>query len=230
MVSPVDRQALLELSFDRRSQAWSSWGRLEGDVLSHLINPTFMGGPRWPGMRQAFRVVRQDHAVLVASDGLSDPYDEGEGPADVNGLGLECFVVSSEPIQTLPGTWIFDLVWSASQQAAQHGDLAALLDEYGVLSMELYDIGIPAEHSSRFVNAEGGVGVLLGTREPRVPREIAGPLSPIRLVGATLLTLDELRYIVEGGPGARRDIAERLGSVASSLSRPSLGPDQWPPR
>ena len=52
-------------------------------MLAHLLNLTYMGGPRWPAMRQAFLVARQGGATLVASDGLSDPFDdspEGQAP------------------------------------------------------------------------------------------------------------------------------------------------------
>jgi hypothetical protein len=97
-----------------------------------------MGGPRWPGMRQAYRVARSGRAALIASDGLSDPYDPGTGPADANGLGLELYVVSddrvaragvADPATRYGGTWLHDLVFQASQPAARSGQLAALLDE-----------------------------------------------------------------------------------------------------
>lgn len=92
----INVEETLGESAEERAQTWSKWGKVEDDVLSHLINPTLRGGPRWPAMRQAFRVVRRDGAVLVASDGLSDPFDEGKGEPGINGFGLEFYAISSE--------------------------------------------------------------------------------------------------------------------------------------
>lgn len=80
---------ILQSSFDRRSAAWSAWGRLDGDVLTHLVNPSLTGGPRWPALRQAFRVARHGESILVASDGLSDPFDEEEEEDDEVEIGEE---------------------------------------------------------------------------------------------------------------------------------------------
>ena len=44
----------------------------------HLqVNPALLGGPKWPALRQAFRVVKRSNGnVIMASDGLSDPFDD----------------------------------------------------------------------------------------------------------------------------------------------------------
>ena len=217
-----DIRDVLQASFDRREEAWSQWGTVDGDVLSHLINPHFMGGPRWPALRQAFRVVRSPRGILVASDGLSDPFDSGEGPEDVNGFGLECYALSADPIERVPGSWLFDLVWQMSQFAAQHGDLAALLDDLGVITTELYDVHIPEEHRSQLVNPEGRVGVICGVGEPPIPPGVDGPLSRIRLASVTLLTLSELTYAIERGDSGRRELRTWLGTASSSLRRTAV--------
>jgi hypothetical protein len=56
-----------------------------------------------------------------------------------------------------------------------------------------------------------------------MPPEIRGPLSPIRLVNAKLLTLDELAFAIEGEEAARRSLADSFAHprLASSLVRPS---------
>ena len=182
-----------------------------------------MGGPRWPALRQAFCVVRRARVVLVASDGLSDPFDAGEGPADQNGLGLECFAMSDEPIDEVAGSWLFDLVWQLSQFAADRRDLAALLADLGLMTTELYDVGIPVEYRTRFVNPEGRVGVLFGLVEPPIPAAVVGPLSSIRLVSAKLLTLEELAFAMDRGPAGRRHLAQQFEAplLVSSLRRPS---------
>ncbi len=219
-----DTERLVADSFDLRGRAWERWGALDTDVLAHLINPSFMGGPWWPGLRESFRVARRPDATLVASDGLSDPFDEGEGPADVNGLGLECFAVSDTPVDPVAGSWLFDLVWQLSQFAAARGDITRLLDNLGLVTTELYDVAIPKPHQARFLNAEGRVGVLLGLTEEPIPSVVKGPLSPIRLVSAKLLTVDELAVAVEGGADARRRLAAGFSRpiLASSLTRRSV--------
>jgi hypothetical protein len=216
-------QLLLD-SFNARGSAWERWGRLDGDVLSHLVNPHFMGGPRWPGLREAFRVARRPDAVLVASDGLSDPFDPDEGPADVNGFGLECFAVSDSPLQSLPGTWLFSMVWQISQFAASRGDLGSLLEELGLLTTELHGVEIPGEHRDRFVTSEGRVGVIIGMIEDPVPSVIEGPLSRIRLVNVKLLTVDELAFAMDNGDHGRRELCRRFPTpvLASGLSRRSV--------
>ena len=70
-------EEILEASSHAREECWQQIGTLEPLVLSHLVNPALMGGPRWPAMRQAFRVVRRPNGnVIIASDGLSDPFDD----------------------------------------------------------------------------------------------------------------------------------------------------------
>lgn len=221
------REALLEKSFELRTEAWSKWGEVEPDVLTHLISPTFMGGPRWPAMRQAFRVVRRPGSVLVASDGLSDPFDEDEGPEDLNGVGLEFFAFTGDGLDQIPGSWLFDLVWQMSQLGASHGGIAGLLDEMKLVSTELHDVGIPDEHAGRFVNEAGRVAVLVGMDARPIPAQIEGPLSPIKLVNLKLLTLEELDFVLERGAEGRAELAERFAAtgedaLGSSLRRASM--------
>jgi hypothetical protein len=73
----VPNAALCEASHKARQACWGKVGRVDSDVLSHIINPAFMGGPRWPALRQAFAVIRrpETQTVVLASDGLSDPFD-----------------------------------------------------------------------------------------------------------------------------------------------------------
>ena len=70
-------EELLEKSSKAREQLWEHLGSLEPLVLSHLVNPSLSGGPKWPALRQSFRLVRRDNGnVILASDGLSDPFDD----------------------------------------------------------------------------------------------------------------------------------------------------------
>ena len=86
----------------------------------HLINPAFLGGPMWPGLRQSFRrtttadglgIVSSDGGI-VSSDGLGDPWETGSGAA----IRLGCEVYLASPVcvkidvQELPGIWQLDLL------------------------------------------------------------------------------------------------------------------------
>ncbi len=211
---------------DPVAAAWAGWGELEPDVLGHLINPTFMGGPRWPAMRQAFRVARRAGLTLVASDGLSDPFDEpGEG-GQTNGFELEVYAISSEPVGRVAASWLFQLAWQMAQQCASNGGVADLIDELGLVSTELYDVPIPPELEGRFVNDAHRVGALLAQSVPGLPDSVQGAHSQIRLVNLQLLTLDELGFVVERGEQGREELAARLAAAGvagvSSLARKSV--------
>ncbi len=83
----------LTKSCELRNKFWSGVGKVDSDVVSHLINPAFMGGPQWPSQRQAFVTVRKGTSTIIASDGLSDPFadpDDDEA-ASYNGHGLELY-------------------------------------------------------------------------------------------------------------------------------------------
>ena len=69
---------LLERSAAARKDTWQELGTVEPLVLNDSANPALLGGPKWPALRQAFRVVRPRTGanVILASDGLSDPFDD----------------------------------------------------------------------------------------------------------------------------------------------------------
>lgn len=75
--STASLEELLEKSSKAREQCWESLGGLEPLVLSHLVNPALHGGPKWPALRQSFRLIkRPEETVVLVSDGLSDPFDD----------------------------------------------------------------------------------------------------------------------------------------------------------
>jgi hypothetical protein len=61
-----------------RDAFYATLGTADADVLAPLVNPAFMGGPRWPSLRQAWRVIRRADTILIASDGLSDPFEDDD--------------------------------------------------------------------------------------------------------------------------------------------------------
>jgi hypothetical protein len=73
-------EAFLQATCEARDRFVSSLGVVNPDVLAPLINPSFMGGPMWPDLRQAWRVVRRGSNTIVLSDGLSDPFSDEPEP------------------------------------------------------------------------------------------------------------------------------------------------------
>jgi hypothetical protein len=203
----LQTDAWLQRTKAARDGVFSAWGALEP--------------ARRKAGRPGLRVARQRAATLVASDGLADP----DGRVDQNGLGLEVFAISRAQ-ESVPGSWLGDLVRAVSQQAVRHAGLGPLLHDLGALTVELYDVRIPAEHRTRFVTHEARVCVLLGLTDVELPEVVEGPLASIRLVNVKLLTVDELAFVLQGGNAARRVLMTRLrqqGDVlASSLERESV--------
>ncbi|CAL8469135.1 g8676 [Coccomyxa elongata] len=235
--STATLEDLLEKSSRAREAVWQELGSLEPLVLSHLVSPTLSGGPKWPALRQAFRLVRRPNGnVILASDGLSDPFDDITlGDGNVNGFGLEFYIETpgneiAETIHDVKKSWQFQLLYTVSQLAAGHGGIRAIMDDMKLLSTEAEGVNeaIPEEHRKALVNAAGRVGALLGLQsgsgaEPGSPQENgdaddAGtsmperipdmPLTEVKLVNIKLLTLAELKLITDRGAEGRRRLSE----------------------
>ena len=69
---------LLEQSSAARERVWRSLGSLEPFALGQSPgSSSLMAGPKWPAVRQSFRVVHRPNGnVMIVSDGLSDPFDD----------------------------------------------------------------------------------------------------------------------------------------------------------
>ncbi|HWQ87062.1 hypothetical protein [Brevundimonas sp.] len=237
--APEPPTAEAAASHARLDAWWATIGRVGPDLLAAFVNPAFGGGPMWPGWRRAFRVVRRGDATILATDGLSDPF-LGE-PPEVNGLGLELFVETSdippsclgteEDVAPLARSWAFALLAHVGDLVAGEGEgFAETLDRYGVISIEIPGADEqPAlqQLPPGFIIGDGAIGVLIGAPAPDFRALIDDmPLTAVRIVPVVLLRADELEAIRDGGGEARRAIAERLGAAPSrhrsSLSRPSV--------
>lgn len=211
-----------ENSCKLRNEFWESIGQLDPDVIAHLINPSFMGGPTWPSLRQAFATIRMPEHTIIASDGLSDPYDDMESNtsnAEYNGFGLEVYVLADKIEGLVNTTWEFQLIYQAAQLIANHGSIVSLLEEMTYLTTEFYDVDVPQE----FKNAEGRVGAILGLPDSRIPETVELTLEDVRMVNVKLLLPSELEYVVKHGEEGRAQLAELLikqGNAAlSTLNR-----------
>lgn len=215
-----------EETFRARDEAWARCGEVDPYVLAPLINPAFTGGPVWPNLRQAYKTIRGPVGVILATDGLSDPFDDSwADPPHQNGFALEVYGVT-ETEQRREDGWMFQIVAGFAALVARNGRVHSLLDELGTISTELYDVPIPEPARARFVNDAGRVGVLVGLDAPPVPASCAGPLSAIRLANLKLLTRSELAHVVAHGEGGRAEVTRRIlaapAPLVSSLARAAV--------
>ncbi|WP_103070442.1 suppressor of fused domain protein [Aquimarina sediminis] len=204
-----------KLSCDRRDEFWRSIGEPYPDVISNMINPSFMGGPKWPSLRQAHIGVKTDNATIVASDGLSDPYDDydsNEENKSYNGLGLELYVVSQNKFEDIPSiinSWEFNLLKQVSNTSASNPNLINMLNEYSYISTTVNGSKLP----EGFVDDNGSSGVLLGLESKSIPKKLELSIEKIALINVVLLKPKELEYIIENGAKGRIEIAEKLTTL-----------------
>jgi hypothetical protein len=228
-----------ELSLQARDRFWKAIGSVDPYVLSNMISPGVAGGPKWPTTRQAYLIVRRGDAIILATDGMSDPFEDVDNKA--NGFGMELFVETndikftdqpSDPdYETVRGSWAFELLIETAKLVANSGGLLPMVDKFGVISTEFP--GVSQSHSikdqmpARFITNEDTIGILIGQPAPDFSTEIPGtPLSKVRALPIVLLTAEEVKYIRKGGEAARNEVAGKLAALPhgfrSDLNRPSV--------
>jgi hypothetical protein len=207
-------QERLEATCSAREAYFQKLGEVSSDVWFHLINPTFMGGPSWPALRQGWRSIRQGKHTIITSDGLSDPFDDDLTPNI--GFGIEILG------EDLRASWLFHLVYQVSQNAANHGGFRQTIEKYKIFTMEIASDGYMDDHQ----NEQGRVGLLLGLSDPELPVEAELPGGILRVISAKLLTVPELAYVAEHKQKGREHLCslfEGDGSYhRSSLKRNSV--------
>lgn len=218
-------QQHFDKSCELRDQYWKSIGRVDPDVIAHLINPAFMGGPMWPSVRQAFLTINRPERTILASDGLSDPYDDMEtnaANAPYNGFGLEVYVSTEKLTVPVQSTWQFQLVWQAAQVIADKGSVINMLNDLTYITTEFYNVDVPAE----WMNSENRVGAIIGLPDPVMPGEVQLSIEPVKIVNVKLLTLPELEYVIKNGQEGRTKLAELFtaqgNATMSTLHRTSV--------
>lgn len=200
-----------------RREFWQSIGNLDPMVLSPSINPSFFGGPTWPAFRQGFVKIETPNSVILASDGLSDPYQDSEEPNQ--GLRIECYMESPDiefrlDIGEMGQTWQFAIIDEMAQQFANHGGIYELLQEYEILSMQISFPNLTLPET--YMQPDGIVGVLIGMPAPNIPTYLTLPSETIRLVSIKLLTVSELNYIQEQKTEGREWLSERFVEQGSN--------------
>lgn len=215
-----DREARFGRTCEARDAFWQAWGEVDPQVLAPLINPGLSGLPSWPRLRQAYRTVRRGSLTLLATDGLSDPFDD-PGRSTEQGFGLECFAVTKDVLPSpVQSSWLFDMLFQVSLNAADHGGFRDVIERAGLVSMQLFDVRVPREWS----NDDGSVGVLLNLQDTRgsgVAGTVVLPVESALVVSVKLLAPSEFEYCVQGGSAARAELG-RLFHASGKPQQSSL--------
>ncbi|SEC25700.1 Suppressor of fused protein (SUFU) [Tenacibaculum sp. MAR_2009_124] len=216
-----------KLSCEKREHYWKTTGELFSDVVGNMINPSFMGGPRWPSLRQAHIGVQLENGTIIASDGLTDPYDDYDTNPEnqnYNGVGIELYTITDSKyknIQEIIDSWEFKVLSQVSRMAASNPNISYTLNDYTYISSVVNGIDLP----SQFLNEAGEVGVLLGLKTNEVSSKIQLSIEEVSLVNVSILTKKELDFIMENGAKGRIEIAEKLmkqGYYKLSTNRKSV--------
>ncbi|MCC7680758.1 hypothetical protein [Janthinobacterium sp. FW305-128] len=212
-----------------RDAFYATLGTVDTDVLAPLVNPAFMGGPRWPSLRQAWRVIRRADTIIIASDGLSDPFEDDDDVFVPRGHLLE--VCIEAPLSAFDGdavqaSWLFDLIYQVSQNVADHGSIDLLVQRHGSVSMVLDVRDAPAG----LEDEDEQVGVLLAQGASSIAPSFDTPYGEVMLLAVTALQPAELAFISEAADKAqsRRDLAAALAASPtghwSVAQRPAVIP------
>lgn len=185
---------------DALQSYWEKVGQVDPIVISYIVNPMFLGSPPWPGGKQVFRIIRAAESLIIASDGLSAPFDEDKNILQ-NGFQMEVFIEikgqQAMELDDIKSSAAFALIEEASRQVADWGGITEVLEEFGLASSE-----IPVSSDSipeRFLTSDGRVGVIFGMSAEGRPKIVPNtPLSPVRMVPVTVLLPSEVQKAAEG--------------------------------
>ena len=237
--SPVKSPSPYELTVQARQKFWKSIGSLDPHLMASMSSPRPAGGPAWPTTRQAYLIIRRDASILLATDGMSDPFEDPEKKG--NGFEMELFLETNdvkladhptdEDYAKVRDSWAFELLMETGKLVGDSGGLVPMLDKFGVISTEFP--GVSQSHAikdqvpARFVTEDGSIGILIGQPAPDFDTVIPGtPFSKVKAVPIVLLTADELTFIRKGGETARKEVAAKLAALTSGfrsdLNRPSV--------
>lgn len=207
---------VLEQTAEALDAVWSEVGTVDPVLYTHILNPVFFGGPRWPGLRQAFQKIDNvGRLSIVSSDGLSDPWLEGNSPI---GDGLEVYLASTglvgKDILRLDAVWQFKLLYMAAQVCADNPGIIAALRHYEALILHNIE---PANTPRRWLNTAGKADLIMGVNHPRVPSVVTTPNGEVALVGVALLHPEETAHIDKEGPEARKEVAQKLRQLPAEI-------------
>lgn len=192
-----------------RLRHWQRLGRPNAEPLTYLSDPALHGVPAWPSGRQSYHVVRRSASLVLASDGLSDPFVATRATGE-SGYGVEVFVEIPQAVapdtDALRDSWAFALIEIVAQNIAGFGGISNRLDRDGIVAMAVPLILPPGPG---WVDATGFTGVLIGLPARRIGARIDLPFGPVRFLAVTILRPDEALHAARSAAN-REDLAARL--------------------
>ncbi|MET3722157.1 suppressor of fused domain protein [Sphingomonas trueperi] len=218
--------SVAERSAEARGRFWSALGPASDRILSSAP-----AGSLWPGGHEAYRLIHRGNAILLATDGLSDPFDES---ATANGFEIELFVEGpgeGAPAQVAGDGWMLEVLRRVAAIVAEEQGILRPLERHGPIPLELTNVSSSAAIAARlpahFLTADDVLGVMIGGPEPDFDTRIEDmPLSPVRAVPVVLLTAAELGEIRAGDSDTRDAVIARLKATGvghcSDLQRESI--------
>lgn len=223
---PARIASVADRSAEARGRFWSALGPASDRILSSAP-----AGSLWPGGHEAYRLVHRGSAILLATDGLSDPVAE---EAAANGFGIELFVEGpgeGAPAQVAGDGWMLEVLRRVAAIVAEEQGILRPLERHGPIPLELTNVSSSAAIAARlpahFLAADDVLGVMIGGPDPDFATSIEGmPLSPVRVVPVVLLTAAELGEIRAGDSDTRDAVLARLAASGaghcSDLQRDSI--------
>jgi hypothetical protein len=203
----------------RLDRYWSSIGASDPDLIAYLVNPMFQGKPAWPNTRQAYRIVRPPGSLIIASDGLCDPF-VGTDVTEKQGFGCEVYIEAPEfsaaDFDTLRGSWAFRVIENFAMNVADWRGLSQQIARHGVISTEFDMRGVLPDTA---LLADGAAGFLVNLVPSGRPARIDDMPCPIDIVALTLLTPAELDQLRTGGAAARQSLAAARAGAGGHISR-----------
>jgi hypothetical protein len=199
---------------------WSVIGPSDPDLIAYMVNPMFQGKPAWPNTRQAYRVVRPPGSLIIASDGLSDPF-VGTDMDNMQGFSCEVYIeapqLAGADFATLRDSWAFRVIENFAMNVANWGGLSQQIATLNVVSSEFDMRGVLPDAT---LTADGSAGFLVNLAPKGRQTRIADmPFGPIDVIALTLLTPSELDQLRSGGSAARAALATARGGPIGHTSR-----------
>ncbi len=196
-----------------RDAYWAQWGESDASLIGYDTNPQALGAPAWPNTRQNFRLIRTEASLIIASEGLSDPFGAFSGGGTTNGFGMEVFMEvmgwQGMRLKEAKSSWAFAAIEHVARVVAQARGIVPLLDEHRVLSIDLPYSATPEAWADPDEPQMPGGLLGLGLPDGR-DRLQDTPLSPVRMVPLTMITPDELEACLIGGAEDRLSLADDL--------------------
>lgn len=196
-----------------RNEYWNEIGRTAPNALDYEVSPEAKGAPNWPTVQQRFRLVRTNNSVILATEGLSDPFGAFRGPTDENGYGMELFIEvpgwQAASAEALRQSWAFQALEHTATLCAHAKGISTLIEQNGVMSLDLS----PSCAPETWIAADQvePVGGLLGMPLPPGRDQMRGmPLSKVRVIPLTLIYPEELEDCLVSGPDERKALVNDL--------------------